>query len=88
MNLRRAIRQAANCSGTSIPILIVEGDSAPIYKGTKYHYRNKSGDLIHSPNAYRRAWGKPIYYPSSIRIEVGEEWSMHVGLTSCVIKTS
>jgi hypothetical protein len=86
MNLRKAIRQAANCVGTNIPILVIKGDYSPICKGTGYHYRNKSGDLIHSPNAYRRAWGKPIYYPSSIRIEVGEEWPMHVGLTSCVVK--
>lgn len=87
MNLRKAIRRAANCVGTTIPIVIVDGDSAPTCKGTGYHYRNKSGDFIHSPNAYRRAWGKPIYYPSTQRIEVGMEWPMHVGLTSHVVKT-
>ena len=85
--LRKAIRKAANCVGSTIPILFIDGDSAPPkYKGSPHHYRNKSGDVIHSSNAYRRAWGKPIYYPSTQRIEVGMEWPMHVGLTACVVK--
>lgn len=80
--LRRVIRKAADCVGTTIPIVIIDGDSSPICKGACGHYRNKSGDIIHSPNAYRRAWGKPIYYPSTIHIEVGAEWPMHIGLSS------
>lgn len=88
MNLRKAIRRAANCVGTTIPIFIVDGDSAPTCKGTRYHYRNKKGDIIRYPNAYQRAWGKPIYYPSTIRIEVGAEWPMHVGLASRVMKSA
>lgn len=86
--LRQIIRKVANCVGTTIPIVIIDGDSAPTCKGTGYHYRNKSGDLIRYPNAYQRAWGKPIYYPSTIRIEVGKEWPMHVGLISCVLKST
>ena len=83
--LLRIIRKVAGCTGTTYPIVIVDGDSAPTCKGKGWHYRNKSGDIIQYPNAYRRAWGKPIYYHSTIRIEVGKEWPMHVGLTACPV---
>ena len=65
--LRQAIRKACGQEGTSYPIEIVQGSDAA-------HYVNKSGDIIHHPNAYRRAWGKPIYVASTLRIVVGAKW--------------
>ncbi len=66
--LREAVSARSNC-----PIRIVKGESPPKLKGRSYYYTNKSGDEIYHPNAYRKAWGKPIYNPSTIRVEVGSE---------------
>lgn len=49
----------------------------PKLKGKSYHYTNKSGHMIYHPNAYRRAWGKPIYRHSTLRIEVGCDWLLN-----------
>ena len=86
--LRSSIRRAAGVSGTTIPIVVIDGDTSPNYKGSPGHYRNKRGDVIQHPNAYRRAWGKPIYFSSTQMVEVGSEWTMHVGLTASPLKTS
>lgn len=72
--IKRLIRFAvSNQPGfrNNIPIEIVPGKLKPVIKGRGYHFRNKSGDLIRYPNAYAKAWGKPIYYPSTLRVEVG-----------------
>jgi hypothetical protein len=74
---KRLIRLAvSNNPGfrNNIPIEVVPGKSKPVIKGRGYHFRNKSGDLIRHPNAYAKAWGKPIYYPSTLRIEIGEQF--------------
>lgn len=67
--LREAVGARSNC-----PIQIVTGNSPPKLTGRSYYYTNKSGDVIYHPNAYIRAWGKPIYNRSTIRIEVGSSW--------------
>lgn len=72
--LKRRIRSDAMESGSNSPVVVVEGGSPPKVRGRSYYHTNASGDLIRHPNAYRRAYGKPIYVPSSRRIEVGERW--------------
>ena len=71
--IRRMIRQAA-AARNNCPVKIVAGNFAPIVKGHQHYWTNKSGDVIRYPNAYKRAWGKPIYNQSTIRVEVGSEW--------------
>lgn len=78
MNRKQALslaRLAADCYGKPYPIMEIE-DSAqpPILVGRSYHWRTPGGDLVHSPNAYRRKFGRPIYHPSSRKIEVGSLW--------------
>jgi hypothetical protein len=75
--LRQLIRKSVLHSGSNCPIKIIDGDSAPKLKGSSFHYENKRGDIIQHPNAYRKAWGKPIYIPSSKRIEVGANWILN-----------
>jgi hypothetical protein len=72
--LRKYVRRMCDQVGTAYPIEVVEGYSEPTVKGRSWHYENASGDLISFPNAYRRAWGKPIYTASTRRIEVGADW--------------
>jgi len=56
------------------PIIIVEGDQSPNWKGCSFYWTTKTGKPVYYPNAYRKAWGKTIYVRSSIRIEVGKNW--------------
>lgn len=70
---RKIIRKLAKVQ-YSYPICIVPGNKAPILAGESAYYTNKSGDIVRHPNAYRRAFGKPIYHHSTRRIEVGEKW--------------
>ena len=67
-----ALRKGTGCS--TAPIIVKEGKFPPRWKGESFYYINKSGDLIRHPNAYRKAWGKPIYVPSSRHIIVGKDW--------------
>lgn len=46
---------------------------------------NKSGDIIHYPSAYRRAWGKPIYHVSTIEIAVGYQWLIRENLAQSYV---
>jgi len=52
----------------------VAGNKNPTIEGVGHYYTNKSGDIIRHPNAYKAAWGKPIYHASTKRIEVGDKW--------------
>lgn len=67
--LRKSLGARNNC-----PVKIIEGSSIPKLKGYSSHYTNKSGDIIRYPIAHKKAYGKPIYHSSSLRIEVGAEW--------------
>jgi hypothetical protein len=73
LTIKRMLRQAAGAR-SNCPIKIIQGGDAPSLKGHFYFWSNKSGDVIRYPNAYKRAWGKPIYNPSTIRVEVGSDW--------------
>lgn len=78
-SIRTWIREQASCT-ESCPVVIVEGAMPPKTAGEGFYFTNGRGDIIHSPNAYRRAWGKPIYHPSTYRVEVGSEWLAARGL--------
>ena len=70
--LRQSVGARNNC-----PIKIVEGDKPPKLLGKTYYYTNKSGVVIKHPAAYRLKYGKPIYRPSTIRVEVGSGWLLN-----------
>lgn len=74
--LKRLIRQSVGARN-NCPVVIISGSSEPKLCGSSHYYKNKSGDIIHHPNAYRAAYGKPIYVPSSIRVEVGSNWILN-----------
>lgn len=71
--IKRELRKALG-TRNNFPVSIVGGNSAPSIKGHGFYYENKSGDKINYPSAYRKAWGKPIYIHSTLRIEVGGDW--------------
>lgn len=68
------------------PIVIKSGNGKPKQVGSGFHYENKGGDIVHHPNAYRRAWGKPIYIPSTLRIEVGEVYIAYLAMAGAFVK--
>ncbi len=74
--IKRLLRNAANAR-SNCPIKIINGNEPPKLKGRGYYYTNKSGHEIHHPSAYRKAWGKPIYHASTLRVEVGSSWLLN-----------
>lgn len=74
-NSKKLIRKLAKAETyTSAPVKVVSGKSAPKLCGKSYYWTNKSGDIIHFPNAYASNWGKPIYNKSTRYISVGKSW--------------
>lgn len=72
---RTALRRLLGYDGdTSIPIVVVAGDGEPVTFGRAGHYETKTGILVRHPNAYRAAWGKPIYVRSTFYIQIGADW--------------
>lgn len=61
-------------AGPHWPVVVVPGDGSPSPEGCAAYYTNARGNVVHHPNAYRRAWGKPTYHHSTRRVEVGDEW--------------
>jgi hypothetical protein len=43
---------------------------------------------VHYPNAYRKAFGKPIYIKSSCRIVVGRSWLKQLEIDLIQVKLS
>lgn len=68
------IRSLCGCYGKPYPIVEVAGCHQPRLVGEPWHHVNKSGDVIRHPNAYARAFGRPIYVSSTLRLEVGAAW--------------
>jgi hypothetical protein len=59
----------------SYPIVICDGNMKPRLVGNKSCYRTKGGTLIQYPSAYReKGRSNMVYYPSSMRIEVGKDF--------------
>ena len=74
--IKKLLRQSAGARN-NCPIKIVEGNTHPRLLGKTYYYTNKSGVVIKHPAAYRLKYGKPIYRPSTIRVEVGSDWLLN-----------
>jgi hypothetical protein len=74
--IKREIRKSVGAHN-NCPVLIVNGSLPPRMCGHSFYYENKSGDIIRYPNAYKKAWGKPIYISSTKRVEVGSEWLLN-----------
>ena len=77
--LRTTIRKLVGVPW-SCPIELVDGDKSPSYEGEEHYYVTPSGEYVRYPNAYRRAFGKPIYCHSTLRIEVGIDWLLSKGI--------
>lgn len=66
------VRAAAEQTGTSIPITIVEGDDAPQTQGKSYYWTTPSGKtIVRHPSAYK--W-PTLYHASTREIIVGRGW--------------
>jgi hypothetical protein len=72
--LSRKMARLAAGAHTSCPVKVVDGDVAPHCTGERSHYVTPSGKPVYHPNAYRRAFGKPVYVASTLAVEVGKEW--------------
>lgn len=69
-----AIRNTIGNVYLAAPIKVVDGFVHPHFEGSGYRWETKKGNIVYYPNAYRRAFGKPIYIQSTRHIVVGEDW--------------
>jgi hypothetical protein len=72
--LSRKMARLSAGAHTSCPVRVVSGDVAPHLVGDTYHHVTPSGKLVMYPSAYRRAFGRPVYVPSTLAVEVGQGW--------------
>lgn len=74
--LRRRVGATNRRGGTdgTVPVVVVAGKIRPRLVGHGSYYTTPSGAPVHHPNAYRSAWGKPVYHCSTRRVEVGAGW--------------
>lgn len=70
---KRAARKAAG-AGARVRVELVVGDESPRQIGTAAYWETPSGARCHYPNAYRKAYGRPVYIHSTIRVQVGAGW--------------
>lgn len=73
-DLRSFVRARGQLRGTAYPILVVGGSRGPRLAGEGFHHVTPGGRPVRFPNAYRRAYGKPVYVASTVRIEVSLSW--------------
>jgi hypothetical protein len=72
---RRIARNAAEASRNNLPVVVVEGDSAPVETGDSWHYETKGGTRIMHPSAYKKlGFSNMVYVSSTRRVEVGLDW--------------
>lgn len=71
---KRSVRKQLSTHNNCPVVFIKNSKKKPELKGSSYYFTNKSGDIIRYPSAYSRAFGKPIYHNSTLRIEVGENY--------------
>jgi hypothetical protein len=81
---RQWIRRQASAA-RYVPIAIVPGADAPTEQGEPGHYTTPGGRPVRYPNAYRRAWGKPVYHLSSVTVTVGADWLSSRGIPAGVV---
>jgi hypothetical protein len=71
----RAARLAV-AAHNGMPVVVVEGDSAPRVRGDGYHYTTRSGAAVDHPGAYARVgWSSLVYHPSTRHVAVGAGWT-------------
>lgn len=68
---RRIARQFAFATHKNVPVEIVPGLQFPEETGQSFHWTTPGGRPVYHPNAYRRAWGKPVYNNSTLCVTVG-----------------
>jgi hypothetical protein len=77
-NERKAVRAAAELSGTPYPVIDKDGFDPPKLCGRTYYWTTPSGKTeVRHPNAY--GW-KTLYHGSTLRIEVGRGWLIEKGI--------
>ena len=77
--LRTALRKITQ-AGWSIPVELTAGWDAPKIEGDAHSWETPAGDPVRYPSAYRNAFGRPVYVPSSQRIVVGADWLLDKGI--------
>ena len=71
--INRIVRSIAGAAN-HVPVEVIPGTQKPTLTGESSHYVTPSGKPVYYPNAYRRAFGKPIYVSSTLAVYVGEEY--------------
>jgi hypothetical protein len=61
-------------AASHLPIAVVDGEASPVVVGESAQWTTPGGSPVRYPNAYRRAWGKPVYHCSTRRVVVGRQW--------------
>lgn len=75
IEFRRLSRLIAG-AGNSTPVKVIDGTAAPTLLGSTFCWTTKGGTRISNPNAYsKKGWSNMVYYPSTIRVEVGRDWA-------------
>jgi hypothetical protein len=73
-NVRRAARRVARAE-SYVPVLVTdEPGFFASCEGCAGYWTTPGGAPVRYPNAYRKAWGKPVYHLSTVRVEVGVDW--------------
>jgi hypothetical protein len=71
---RTALRAIAGVYQAHPPVYVVDGCGSPTLLGDFGHWTTPSGKPVAYPNAYRRAFGRPVYHCSTLRVIVGRAW--------------
>lgn len=71
--MRRIIRRMAG-GPSNTAIVVTKGRRKPHLAGQPASYVTRTGKPIHFPNAYQKAGGAVCYVPSTLHIEVGDQW--------------
>lgn len=75
---RKLCRLAAGMGARDTrPVIVERGSHAPKEIGRGYYHTNKSGDIVHYPNAYGY---RTVYHASTRRVVVGHRWLARRGL--------
>ena len=72
--ISKAVRKAAGWAGSPYPIKLVDGFEEPAAYGSEAYYTTPAGKPVYHPNAYRRAFGRPVYHHCTLEIVVGIGW--------------
>ena len=81
---RRMVREVAGAKSCR-RVVVVPGRVAPKQKGSPQHYLTPSGQPVYHPGAYRRAYGRPVYVSSTVRVEVGRDWLLCRGIDPALV---